>query len=118
VRILVAYEDDHRAFGQATAETLRGARQHVEVTVVALNALEAEVARFDPHLVICGPPLPRGLICPRPGWVELPPCSNHPTRICVGGQHWESSSPSLEELLSVVDLTEALVEAGGEYDPC
>jgi hypothetical protein len=53
VRVLVAFEDTYRAYGDAIVRAIRSTYPRLEVLAVAdLRELEAEVALFDPHLVI------------------------------------------------------------------
>jgi hypothetical protein len=61
VRILIAYEDSHRSYGQTMAGALRGLRPVVETAVVQVRELEAEGGRFDPHVVVCNRPTPATL---------------------------------------------------------
>ena len=107
-RVLVAFEDRYRIYGDSIARALRNARPHIEVAVCERGVLEAEMARFDPHLVICSPPIPLEVVDGRLGWVELSPHPEGTWMIYVGGRCWESLNPSLKELLSVVDETEEL----------
>ena len=113
MRVLVASEDEYRIYRDSIARAIRSARPRIEVAVCERRVLEAEVARFDPHLLICDPPIPIELVEGRLSWVEL---SLHPEgtwMICVGGRCWESLDPSLRELLSVVD---EIQELSANYD--
>ena len=56
MRILVAFLEGYRVYQEAIAYTIRKLRPHVEVSVAELGALEAEVARLIPHLVISSRP--------------------------------------------------------------
>ncbi len=107
-RVLVGFEDRYRTYRDSIARAIRNARPHIEVAVCERGVLEAEMARFDPHLVICDPPIPMELVEGRLAWVELSPDPEGTWMICVGGRCWESLNPSLSELLSVVDETEDL----------
>jgi hypothetical protein len=102
MRILVAFADEYRVYRGVIAAAIRVLRFRAEVVVVGLDALGDEVARFDPHLVICSQPNtvdPGG----RPAWVELAVDPTRPTRVCVGGRYSESRNPLLDELLSIID---------------
>jgi hypothetical protein len=113
MRILVAFEDDYRAYADALAKAIRAARPHLDVAMVGLEPLLTEVARLDPHLVICSSPNPaaeqqeEGKLA----WVELSVDPHRPSRFCVSGRRWESLNPSLEELLGVVEETEQLLNS-------
>jgi hypothetical protein len=70
MRVLVVYEDSHRAYGQALEGAIRGQRPGAEVSLVQARQLAGEVGRFDPHLVVSGLPNtvdPGG----RAAWVTL-----------------------------------------------
>jgi hypothetical protein len=111
LRILVAFEDDYRAYADALAKAIRAARPHLDVSTLGLEPLLTEVARLDPHLVICSSPNPaaeqqeEGKLA----WVELSVDPHRPSKFCVSGRRWESLNPSLEELLDVVEETEQLL---------
>ena len=112
-RILVAFEDDYRSYADALATALRAARPHLKVaTTVGLEALQTEVTHLDPHLLICSSLDPfleqEGKLL---AWVELSVDPHQSSRFCVSGRRWESLNPSLEELLSVVDETEQLLNS-------
>ena len=99
------------------ASAVQTQRPHMEVVATKLNVLGEEVARFDPHLVICSQPNtvdPGG----RPAWVELPPDPERLAEICLDGERSEAINPALEELLSVVDETEKLSRTKPELGDC
>ena len=79
-------------------------------TTVGLEALQTEVARLDPHLLICSSLDP---IFEQEGkllaWVELSLDPHLSSKFCVSGRRWESLNPSLEELLDVVEEVERLL---------
>ena len=108
MRVLVASEEKYRIYRDSIARAIRNARPRIEVAVCERQMLEAEVARFDPHLLICNTSSPVELVEDRLGWVELSPHAEGTWKICVGGRCWESLNPSLKELLWVVDETEKL----------
>ena len=107
-RILVGLEDDYRAYREVIAAGIEALRPQVEVATSGLDALEEEIARLDPHVVVCS--LPAATV---PGhrlaWVELSIDPTQPTVICVGGRYSEVHSPMFEMLLGVVDVTERLI---------
>jgi hypothetical protein len=108
MRILVAFEDEYRAYRDVIATVIQVLRPRARVETAGLDALGEETERFDPQLVICSRPSavdPGG----RPAWVELPLHPTRPARVCVGGHYSESSNPTLEVLLRVVDEVEELL---------
>jgi hypothetical protein len=113
MRILVAFEDDYRAYADALAKAISAARPHLDVATVGLEALHAEVALLDPHLIICSSPNP---IPPKQqeegtllAWVELSVDPHRPSKFCLRRQRWESLNPSLEDLVAVVEETKRLL---------
>ena len=113
VRILVAFEDTYRAYGDAIVRAIRNTYPRLEVVAVAdVRELEAEVALFDPHLVITSRSSHPAPLASRRGTlsrVKLSVDPNQPSLLCVDGQGRESLNPSLEELLDVVEDTESML---------
>jgi F420-dependent methylenetetrahydromethanopterin dehydrogenase len=104
-RILVAFEDEYRAYREVIAAAIRVLRPGAQVESANLDALAQEVERMDPQLVICSRPNtvdPGG----RPAWVVLPTDPTRPARICVGGRYAEQANPTVEVLLGIVDVVE------------
>jgi len=117
MRVLIAYEDSHRAYDEALERAIRGLRPSVEVSLVQARELGGEVGSLDPHLVVSGKPNtvdPRG----RAAWVTLSEEPEEPSEVCVGGRRKGMENPGMEELLAVLDETEELVRAGGELRGC
>ncbi len=120
-RVLVAYEDEYRAYREAIAAGVRLLRPRVEVSTAGPAELDAELERFGPHVVVCGVP---GRLDPghTPAWVERSPEVGRPARVRVGDRRREAPGLMLEGLLGVVDEAEALVRAqagraGGQVPP-
>ena len=113
-RVLIAFEDEYRTYREFIANAICTRRPHVKVAVGRLGLLGGEIERFDPHLVICSQP---NTVDPnsRPAWVELPLDPDQITGICLNGEYSESTNPTLEEILRVVDETERLLRT--EPDP-
>ena len=85
-RILVAFEDEYRAYREFMAGAVRAHRPHVEVMVAGLCALGEEVARFDPDLVslVRAPPGPRAAGQDLPGRRALRDYQPRPGRVALG----------------------------------
>ncbi len=82
-----------------------------------LDMLGEEVERFDPELVICSRPNtvdPGGRIA----WVELSIESTRPSKICVGGRYSESTNPTLEVLLAVIDEVDEFIQTNNRHRSC
>jgi hypothetical protein len=99
------------------ASAIRVIRPHTEVETATLEALGEAVERFDPELVICSGPNtvdPGGRIA----WVELSVDPTRPSKICMGGRYSESTNPTLEVLLAVIDEVEELIETNNLSRGC
>jgi hypothetical protein len=108
MRILLSFEKEYRVYGQAMAAAIREFRPDVEVAVVEGEDLESEAERFDPQLVITSPPVPENLVDERLAHIELSPEPDQPSRFRVGERQWETTNPTLGEILPVVDETKRL----------
>jgi hypothetical protein len=100
------------------AASIRILRPHTEVeTASSLEALGEAVERFEPEVVICTRP---NIVDPggRIGWVELSVESTRPSKVCVGGRYRESTNPTLEVLLAVIDEAEELIRTGSDRKGC
>ena len=105
MRVLMAIEP--RSYREVIGEAIQGLRPHLEVVIVEPDALEQEMARLDPGLVICSRPEITSANG-RPAWIEFRPYAQPAARIHVGGRRFELKEVELEDLLSVVDEAEWL----------
>ena len=108
MRVLLSFEEKYRVYGQAMAAAIRQFRPEVEVAVVDGEDLEEEAERFDPQLVICSPPASENPVHERLARIELSPDPDQPSRFRVGERQWETTNPTLGEILPVVDETKRL----------
>jgi hypothetical protein len=99
----VALEDDYRAYREVIAASLGGLRPQAEVAVSGLDTLEAEMARLDPHVVVCSLPAPAGPSEKTLAWVMLSMDPSRPTVVHLDGRCFEWRNPTLEPILGVVD---------------
>ena len=99
----MALEDDYRAYRETIAAGLRILRPNAEVKSTTIEALEDELERFDPQVVICGGHADVEPDYCRPAWIELSLDPIQPTKICVDGRFLELTNPSVEALLKVFD---------------
>ena len=111
ITILVAFDDEYRSFRDVIAAAIRILRPCAEVATSDFDALGEELARFDPHLVICS--------CSRPAssggvdaWIEISLGLAGPARICIGGHYSEQHDPTLETMLAIIDEVERLIQTG------
>ncbi len=105
LRALIANEP--RTYREVLFEALRQLRPQLEVNAVEPEALDTEVERFHPHLVVCSR---KGEI-PRNGpltWVTLYPDGQNLAEICTAGGRATIVGIGFDDLLSVVDGTEFL----------
>lgn len=110
IRVLVVFEFQYRAYGDAIAGVIRELRPRAEVAVAEPMQLRSEIARRSPHLVISSQP---NTADPKrtPAWVELPHEPGLAGAICFDGKCLEARDLALDDLLTVVDRTENLVRA-------
>jgi hypothetical protein len=104
----VVFEDAYRAYRDVLATGIQILRPQFEVVTAALEALEEEIARFEPQVLICSRPEPvdsGGWAA----WVELSMDPTRPTRVSVGGRYSGRTNPTLEELLGMMDEAEQLL---------
>lgn len=118
LRILIAYEANFRAHGDALERGIKeGLRPHVHLAVADLEVLEAAVECFDPHLVVSDGPNkvdPGG----RAAWYRLSPEPGDPSEVCLDARRSISENPGLEEVLAVIDRVEELLRTGREPGGC
>ena len=118
MRVLLSFEEKYRVYGQAMASAIREFRPDVEVAVVEGEDLEEEAERFDPQLVITSAPVDENPVDDRLARIELSPEPDQPSRFRVGDRQWESTNPTLGEILPVVDETKRLRrEARDQEEP-
>ena len=116
MRVVVSFEREYRVYMEAIASAIREFRPDVEVAVTDAGELEAQVERFDPQLVITGPPIPENPVDERLARIELSPDTAQPSRFRVGERRWESTNPTLGEILPVVDETKRLLRESREQE--
>ena len=117
MRVLVTFDGRHRVYQDTISRAIREYRPHVEVATAELGEFEAEMARLDPDLVICGRPNTVSSDS-RPAWVEFPSDPDQLAAICLDGDYSESGNPGLNELLSIVDETEKLAREKRDLGNC
>jgi hypothetical protein len=106
MHILVAVELP--MYRDAIAGALRMLRPRSVVVAVAPEELDEQIARFDPHLVVCSAPpetAPRRALT----WIVLFRDGNATAHVDLGGQTRLVDNLPFEELLGIVDRTEALL---------
>ena len=117
MRVVIIYVDRHRSYSEAIEGTIRMLRPTLEVEFAHLGELEAELERFEPHLVVCSRPNtldPGG----RAAWVLLSNEPDEPSEVCIHGRYRKLENPRLEEILAIIDETEELVREGRDLRGC
>ena len=122
MRVLVVFEDIRSVYGEVIAMAIYELRPALEVRSSTLGALERELVRFDPHVVVCSRPnseYPGA----RGAWVEIPTDDEASdeerlAKVCVDGERWRSDGPPLAELLEVIDQTEERLREGSLTEAC
>jgi hypothetical protein len=97
----VALEENYRAYRETIAVGLQILRPDIEAETAALEALEEELERFDPHVVICSGH-EEVESDERLAWIELSLDPTQPTKISAGERHLERTNPTLRELLEII----------------
>jgi hypothetical protein len=117
MRLLIAFEDSHNLYSDAMERAIRDSRPHLEIEIARTSELEAEIERFDPHMVLCERPNPA-----QPGgrgaWVKSSYEPGESSEVCLDGQRWELDNPTMGELLAIIDETERLVLTGRDLEGC
>ena len=118
MRILIAYEKSHRLYGYALESAIKARRPHLVVEIAdGPEALEAEVERLDPHLVISNR---LNTVDPggRVAWLRLSHEPDEESDMCLNGETSVVANPGLEELLRIINETEELVRTGRDLGGC
>ncbi len=114
MRILVAVKP--RMYREVTALLLHNWRPDAKVLISPPEALDWEIGRFRPHLVVLddnegdAPDGPSGVLYR----VEILLGASMDARISVDGQAWEVKDIVTEDLLAVVDEVEELIPEATE----
>jgi len=117
MRIVLAFDREFRVYIEAIAEALRTFRSNVEVALTEVGNLEAEVDRLAPQLVISTSHISSNPVDPKLiGSIELSPEPGQTAKFRAGERHWESTNPTLGEILSVVDEARWLHMASPEAE--
>jgi hypothetical protein len=112
MRLLVSFEEEYHSYRDVIASSILTLRPHIEVSLVEPHALQEEVARICPHLVISSsrPSTTthvRGVLA----WLRLPTGDRRSAELWHGEERSEVGEAGLEALLGIVDETERLKRA-------
>jgi hypothetical protein len=112
IKILVAFEDEFRAYRQTLAATLGILRPNAEVVTAEAHEIRRVVERSGPDIVICSLPKDGDAHCVR-AWIELSLDPTRPTKIRVDGEYSEMINPTLDALLVIIDEVEEVSRMSG-----
>jgi hypothetical protein len=105
MHVLVANEP--RAYREAITGILRELRPHIEFNAIEPDALDGEVARLRPHLVVCS--RITGAVRALWGWIMLYPDGENRAVISTAGERVTVENIGFDDLLSTIDRTELLL---------
>ena len=105
MRVLMANEP--RSYREAIALALEMSRPNAEVVTAEPEALETEVKRVVPRLVICSS-VTALVEAEVPVWVELYPEHGPVSNICFGGRRSTVTGIEMEDLIRIFDRTQNL----------
>jgi hypothetical protein len=112
MRILAAFEESYRVYQDAIANAVLACRPHTEVLATEQDALQAEVARIDPDLVICSQHKKNAIdVTDLPAWFKVPTGSELSAELYLDGEYSRVENPGLVELLWFVDEAEKFLQA-------
>jgi len=108
IRVLVAFEDNYRAYREVIAAGIAVLRPNTEVATTRPQELAHEMRRFDPKVVVSTQSAAEATSSPPEpvAWVKVPTDPTQPTEVLVGERRWTSSGLTLEALLAVIDEVE------------
>jgi hypothetical protein len=110
MRVLVAFEDDYRAYREVIAVGLRILHDQIEATTSTIGELEEVIQRFRPDVVICGGP-EDAEAADVFGRIELNVDPTERTKVRLGACRWESTNPDLEALAGIIRKAELALRA-------
>jgi len=110
LRVLVA--NAPLSYRQAMAAAIGMLRPNVEVLLGEPEALDAEVGRLSPDVVVCShvTPLVESRVL---AWVDLYPDGDRQATLGIDGLRVETGGVELEDLLSIIDQRVRLAGARG-----
>jgi hypothetical protein len=105
-RMQILLANEPCAYREAITDVLRELRPHIEFDVVEPEALDGEVARLRPHLVVCSKIT--AVMSTLLAWVMLYPEGENRAVISTSGEQVLVDNVGFEDLLSIIDQVEVL----------
>ena len=109
LRVLVAAENDHRAYGETIGHAMEALRPSLDVVISSTREMDEALALLEPEIVFCIRTEPATPEADTLAWVELSVEPSLATETRVGECRRELGNPTLEHLLAIVDEAEGLV---------
>ena len=100
---MIAFEKDYRAYRDVISAGIQALRPETEVATVELEDLKEKLARFHPHLVVCGSPGHKEQSNWDIPWIELSMDPTGQTKVYIDGDVSEYTNPTLDAMLVVID---------------
>ena len=114
IRVIVAFEDEYRAYQGTLSAAIRILRPDAEVVAAELERLDEVVKRFAPDIVIGSPFKDADLDGVR-AWIELSLNPAQLTKVNVDGKYSEMFNPTLDKVLVIIEEVAQLTQTS---DPC
>jgi hypothetical protein len=112
LRILLAFEKKHTTHMDSVRLAISRCCPDAQVMVTVPEELEGKIDRFNPHLLVCEPPVPTNPAKKLPATIEFSIEPRQPSRFSVGQQRWELQNPGLGELqATIVDIEKRILSA-------
>lgn len=110
MKVLIAIEP--RSYREVIGLAIEELRPHLRVEVVEPGTLQSEVSRLRPDLVFCDGPdtVFRSAEISTRAWVEFRPYAATQAKVCLGDECSEIEDVNLDDILSVVDAAERLLQ--------
>lgn len=110
MKVLIAIEP--RSYREVIGLAIEELRPHLRVEIVEPGTLQSEVSRLRPDLVFCDEPdtIFRSDGTGARAWVEFRPYAATQAKVCLGDECSEIEEVNLDDILSVVDATERLLQ--------
>lgn len=103
---MVVFEEEYRAYQDALVSALRALRPHAEISTTCPERAPDSPSRPWPDVVICNRTDTGEVLA----WLELSMEPGLPSNLRIGEHRSSVANPSLEEILSVVDEAERLLD--------
>jgi hypothetical protein len=102
IKIIVAFEDEFRAYQGTLAAAIRRLRPEAEVVTAEPEKISGVAKRFGPDIII-GSPCKDADLEGVPAWIELSLDPAQLTKVNVDGEYSEMANPTLDKLLAIIE---------------